>query len=182
MYIYRITNLINGKSYYGRAKSDPMARWKSHKRFGRAPISMAIRRYGPENFRFEIVLDTIEDEATLNLVEKNLIRLHHTRVPCGYNVAEGGESGPGLSGDNHWSRKYPARRARGDRHGSRTHPESILRGERVAGAKLTWKKVGIIRFLIGTTFADIYWSQRKLARRFGVTRRTIIMAATGKTW
>ena len=58
--IYLITCLINGKKYVGQHHMpDPTNRWKQHiytsKRGSRGALHNAIRLYGEENFKFEVL-------------------------------------------------------------------------------------------------------------------------------
>lgn len=60
-YFYRITNLVNGNDYVG-ITVNIQKRFRDHKRDGRKPvtegeslIAKAIRKYGVDNFKFEIV-------------------------------------------------------------------------------------------------------------------------------
>lgn len=96
-FIYKITNKINNKVYIGQTNSIKN-RWKSHKSEaknnrpqGDYPIYHAIRKYGIENFIFEII-----DEC-LNLREANIqetwfIKIYRSLVKeNGYNIHEGGD-------------------------------------------------------------------------------------------
>jgi DNA-binding CsgD family transcriptional regulator len=65
-------------------------------------------------------------------------------------------------------------RLRGDAHPLRINPHLAARGERVGGSRLTETDVGLI-----LSSSD---SQRELARRFGVNRRTISFVLQRKTW
>ena len=59
--IYKITNMINGKCYVGQAVNIKR-RWKKHKEVAfnnkdpgySYPLYQAIRKYGLENFAFEV--------------------------------------------------------------------------------------------------------------------------------
>ena len=99
--LYKITNLINGKSYIGQS-INPEHRFVSH--ISRAkndsdnsPIHSAIKKYGKENFKLEI-LEWSED---YNQREKELIIEYNTLSPNGYNVAKGGEEPPHKYGEEH---------------------------------------------------------------------------------
>lgn len=86
-YIYKVINLINGKYYVGKHKSngfDP-SYYGSGKVF-----KQALRLYGKENFYREILAecDTLED---LNAKERYYITLLQSDN-C-YNIAEGGDGG-----------------------------------------------------------------------------------------
>ena len=65
MLIYKITNLINNKCYIGQTIKTAEQRWKEHQShaFGSHPndqnktLYKAIRKYGLENFTFEVLQD-----------------------------------------------------------------------------------------------------------------------------
>jgi GIY-YIG catalytic domain len=187
--VYLITNLLNGKKYVGQTTANPRKRWNNHCR-GFSLVAYAIRKYGKDNFKFEILLQGVEDQATLNLIEARLIRFYRTGTPNGYNVSPGGDGGGnGLCGDNHWTRRLPFRVARGDRSGPRLHPERykhlrppVRSGEKNNKAKLSVEKVRLIRCLYGKTTNGVYWSQRALARKFGVDQPAVGNVLRRLTW
>ena len=95
-------------------------------------------------------------------------------------------------GDQHWTRKQPWRVARGDQNGARRHPERLPRGEchgaytkpeaRRYGssngrAKLSESEVGEIKALFSAG-----WNRAELARRFGMTWRSIDAITSGRLW
>ena len=94
-YIYRITNLINGKTYIGQHKykdlnDDYMGSGKHLKR--------AQKKYGIENFRKEILIFNVSKKEHIDLLEKTFISSEREKVGpenC-YNITDGGEgrSGP----------------------------------------------------------------------------------------
>jgi group I intron endonuclease len=97
-YIYKITNLINGKCYIGQT-NNPKNRWKTHKyegirnrKQGNFPIYNAMRKYGIDNFSFEIIdeCQTI-DEANLSEIWniRNYLSLINEN---GYNIEFGGNN------------------------------------------------------------------------------------------
>lgn len=99
--LYKITNVVNGKSYIGQSV-DPHHRFIAH--ISRAnndsdnsPIHAAIKKYGKENFELEI-LEWSED---YNTREKELIIEYNTKAPNGYNIANGGEEPPHKYGEDH---------------------------------------------------------------------------------
>lgn len=90
MYIYQITNLINNKIYIGQT-NNITKRWSNHK-CNNDPnmiIARAIRKYGVENFKFEVLLRNLSPEEA-NEKEIELIKIKNSLVPNGYNVATGG--------------------------------------------------------------------------------------------
>jgi GIY-YIG catalytic domain len=165
-----VTNLVNGKRYVGQT-TRVKVRWRQHCQFGTTPLAYAIRKYGVDNFRFEIVLQ-VEDQQSANLVEARLIRKLGTMTPHGYNVCEGGGVGA-------WTRNAP----RGDDHWTRRYPDRRLYGTKNGYHKLTPTQVRVIRFLYHTrNYAGLYWSQPRLARRYSVHQATISDIVRGNSW
>lgn len=94
--IYRITNILNGKIYFGQTKSNPPSlRWNRHKYSAnkgcKVPIHCAIALYGIDSFKFEIecYCDTLDE---LNKKEIELISKNNTFCPNGYNIMKGGDN------------------------------------------------------------------------------------------
>lgn len=95
--IYVITNTVNGKQYVGQTtREDPIVRWKAHVSLargrGKSYICAAIRKYGEEAFRFEVI-SSANDQEHLNFDEALAIVSLGTMAPNGYNLKEGGSSG-----------------------------------------------------------------------------------------
>lgn len=94
--IYKITNLINDKVYIGQS-SDIKRRWKDHCKDAfwkhspcyEYPLYRAIRKYGLDNFSFDIIEEC--DASELNTKEKFYIAQYDS-YKIGYNQTEGGES------------------------------------------------------------------------------------------
>ena len=92
MYIYQITNLINNKIYIGQT-NNITKRWANHKCCN-SPymvIAKAIKKYGVENFKFEVLYRNIPIEQ-IDELEQKIIKEKNCRVPYGYNVSVGGSS------------------------------------------------------------------------------------------
>lgn len=90
-YIYKTTNLINGKIYIGKKESpefDP-----NYKGSG-SVLGKAFKKYGKENFKVEFLFYCFSKEE-LNEEERAVIALFDCRVRNGkgYNVSEGGDWG-----------------------------------------------------------------------------------------
>ena len=92
-YIYKITNLINQHSYIGKTEAlNPEDRWKEHLheatkgRSWHRAIYRAIRKYGKENFSFEVIEETSNPEER----EKYYIQYYDT-YNNGYNETMGGD-------------------------------------------------------------------------------------------
>ena len=89
MYVYRITNKINNKKYIG-ITNNYKRRFSEHKKkFSTSAIHRAIKKYGEENFIFEVVFSELSLEESCEK-EIKLIQLENTLVPNGYNIAKGG--------------------------------------------------------------------------------------------
>lgn len=94
--IYKITNIVNNKVYVGQSV-DITERWKQHqyKAFNcneiayNSAIQAAFRKYGIENFLFE-VLEECEIEE-LDEKEREWISKLNTLSPNGYNILVGGQ-------------------------------------------------------------------------------------------
>jgi len=93
--IYRATNLINGKSYIGFDSNWP-SRMYSHYYISSSNkkqhfhIHHAIKKYGWENFNFEVIYQSQDREHTLNIMEPYFIKEYNT-FDSGYNQTLGGE-------------------------------------------------------------------------------------------
>lgn len=96
MYIYCITNLINGKKYVGQRKKT-VEKSKSYYGSG-VYIKRSIKKYGKDNFKKEI-LEVVDGDSILLLSERERfwIKTLDTMHPNGYNLTEGGDNGYSLS-------------------------------------------------------------------------------------
>lgn len=101
--IYKITNLINGKSYIG-LSTHIEDRWQYHKtpynweREKDKLLYKAIIKYGIKNFIFEVLEECLPEE--LSEKEKYYIEKYDT-YKNGYNMTTGGEDHRGESHPNH---------------------------------------------------------------------------------
>jgi len=102
--IYKITNKINGKCYIGQSV-DIHSRWKKHIRLsnhnrckGFYRIHYALRKYGLDNFTFEIL--EIVNKPFLNDREQYWVTVFQSADQAkGYNLTSGGDSNTELSND-----------------------------------------------------------------------------------
>jgi len=87
MFIYKTTNLVNGKIYIGQSQHDI-----SFDYLGSGVLfTKAIKKYGKKNFKREILEDGIVDIKTLNDREIYWIEYFHaTDINIGYNISIGG--------------------------------------------------------------------------------------------
>lgn len=88
--IYKITNNINGKIYIGQSRNIE-SRWQQHQEPARnSLISRAIKKYGVDNFTFEVI-----EECTIEELDKREIYWidYYKSFDNGYNLTRGGEKG-----------------------------------------------------------------------------------------
>ena len=94
-YIYKITNLVNGKIYIGQHKSQVFDR--DYHGSGKL-IRRAFKKYGIENFKVEL-LKWCETRSDINKYEKIYIHIYHSNnLAVGYNISKGGDGGDTFSG------------------------------------------------------------------------------------
>jgi group I intron endonuclease len=94
-YLYRITDTLSNKIYIGQSNKE-IERWRQHKYYARQEepiqyISRAMKKYGVENFTYEVIAccRTQEDADEL---ETQLIKQYDSQnKEHGYNIAPGGE-------------------------------------------------------------------------------------------
>ena len=94
--VYKITNLINGKSYIGITQRDPQIRFNEHFSNKKELLYKAKEKYEKENFQLEIIEDNIPKEK-IDEKERYYIKLYNTLVPNGYNLSIGGISNKSIS-------------------------------------------------------------------------------------
>jgi beta-1,4-mannosyl-glycoprotein beta-1,4-N-acetylglucosaminyltransferase len=90
MFIYKTTNLVNGKIYIGQCKR----RVGADRYIGSGKLLQgAIKKYGRINFVREIIEDGISDPKTLDEREIYWIQFFDsTNADIGYNISKGGSS------------------------------------------------------------------------------------------
>jgi group I intron endonuclease len=95
--IYKITNLISKKIYIGESKEkNPYTRWNQHvktiaKNQGCPALRDAVKKYGIDNFKFEIILFCFDEDRFK--YEIDYIKRFNSLVPNGYNICKGGYGG-----------------------------------------------------------------------------------------
>lgn len=94
-YIYKITNLINNKIYIGQTKN-PDHRWRQHKNKAKNEkpdmvICQAMKKYGIDNFIYEIIA-CCKTQEDIDFTEELIIKqLDSCNSEKGYNIATGGK-------------------------------------------------------------------------------------------
>ncbi len=102
MVIYRATNIITGQCYIGQSVNFP-DRKRVHirralKNEDNWVFHRAIRKYGADNFKWEIIYEC-KDKLILNVMETMKIIVNHSHISeGGYNMTWGGD---GTSGYKH---------------------------------------------------------------------------------
>lgn len=100
-YIYTIVNAVNGKIYVGyTSRKDPAWRWDVHVRDSKIlnrPLYNAMRKYGIENFVFDVIYCSLEGDHTLSVMENHFIKEYHSHISekKGYNITWGGQANTG---------------------------------------------------------------------------------------
>lgn len=97
--IYCFTNKKNGKKYIGQT-INPEQRFNAHKSAVynennseyNSPLHRAMRKYGFENFLYEILAKDINNIELLNQLEINYIQQFNCQIPNGYNIEPGGKN------------------------------------------------------------------------------------------
>lgn len=90
--IYKITNLINGKTYIGQHKYKKL----NDNYMGSGKIlKQAQAKYGIENFKKDILVFDIVRRDFINLLEKEYIKFYRSIGQAEYNITDGGEGGNG---------------------------------------------------------------------------------------
>ena len=90
MFVYLITNTINGMRYVGQTTTSLEERFRLHKILNNCRyLHAALEKYGVDNFIIELICEppTIE---LMNEFEAEYIIRYNTLVPNGYNLTEGG--------------------------------------------------------------------------------------------
>lgn len=88
VYIYTSPS---GKSYIGQTWNEEQRKIE-HKKPGNKCIAFkdAIKKYGYETFKYEILHKNISNQFELDIIEESEIKNRNTISPFGYNLMEGG--------------------------------------------------------------------------------------------
>lgn len=93
--IYIIKNTINNKVYIGQTIQDVKRRFNQHLQLktvsSKQLIFKAVKKYGKENFYYEVLAENIDNYEEMNLLEENFIETHGSVYPGGYNLCPGGQ-------------------------------------------------------------------------------------------
>lgn len=106
--IYCYTNIVNGKKYIGQTV-DQKHRKSQHKSSAfnensseyNSPLHRSFRKYGYENFEYDILAKDIDDLDILNYLQIYYIKKFNTQIPNGYNIEQGGANAPKPKTEQH---------------------------------------------------------------------------------
>jgi group I intron endonuclease len=84
-YIYKITNLLNGKSYVGQKLTDKDPLTDNYMGSG-LYVKRSIKKHGLNNFKKEILIDELTSQFGANIFEEYFIKKEDTLSPNGYNL------------------------------------------------------------------------------------------------
>lgn len=98
--IYKITNLVNNKFYIGLTSKTLDVRFNGHCNNKNSKVNKncllhkALRKYGIDNFKKEVLIEGDFNKKLLGELEKHYIRLYNSYIgtnKLGYNLTTGGE-------------------------------------------------------------------------------------------
>lgn len=95
--IYKVTNKVNGKIYIGFDSNWPVRKYQHKSRAKKNSsyrLHMAIRKYGWENFDWEVIYQSYDCLHTLKIMEPYFITEYNS-FARGYNMTTGGDGTPG---------------------------------------------------------------------------------------
>jgi group I intron endonuclease len=139
VFVYKATNLANGKAYIGVTRGCWKARWARHltdAADGRPyALHLAIRKHGAGSFLVEALYEA-SSLAELAACERGVIAEYGTLAPRGYNLTSGGDGCFAVSPTTR-ARMRAAFRARMERPGEYA---KLLAGVRRGHLKLAGRK------------------------------------------
>jgi len=189
MYIYRIINKINNKTYIGQTVKELRERFSQHCNDSSncTLLKKAIKKYGKENFEIKLIQEVYEP-ARLDEFEHYYIRELNTLAPNGYNLTTGGAaprhseitkqkmSETRKGKHPHWateaSRSLEARAKRAESHRGKKASEKTIIKMKASANKLCKA--------IKDQNGKIYRSTGDAAKELNLSRGNICMILSGK--
>ncbi len=181
--IYACHNTNNNKLYIGQTKSSLEKRWKKHLRDAAhldGRFQRALRKYDSNVWKLE-VLEVVHSRLEANKREKHWISTHDTQNPDkGYNMSSGGEGCDAPKSADHRAKIGAALRGRKFSDATRSNMSknhADVSGEKNPSATLDAEQVLIIQSELERGV-----SKSELAKRFNVSRSTIVNVWYGRHW
>jgi len=138
--VYLIRNKINGKKYIGQTiQKNPSLRWRYHiKYYPKNPslIQKAIRKYGVDNFDFEVLVYCSEQQS-LNQLEDFFIEKYDALAPKGYTCL-GSKDRTNVVSDQMRKKVSDANKGRPSWIKGKKMPESAVLNMRIAAKTRDW--------------------------------------------
>ena len=181
--------MINGKYYVGKTKRGLLQRWNEHINpdpKGMFPIHYAIKKYGVENFKLEVILYASSKEQLDQAEKLWIISLDSCNPEVGYNMRYGGNDGtfPLLTRQKmaagHTGKKHSlaTRKAIADSHtGRHQTPEHTENNRKARIGKYKYITNGVDNKLISTSvlIPECWYAGRTLSKetrfKIGATKR-----------
>ena len=101
--VYVITCKLDGKQYVGQTIKTVEERFKEHARYKKSLIGKTIRKYGKENFRYDVI-KSCESKMELDKWEMFFIVALNSKKTNGYNLTDGGDGIVGCTDETRASR------------------------------------------------------------------------------
>ncbi|QIW89883.1 homing endonuclease [Bacillus phage Izhevsk] len=191
MIIYKVTNLTNNKIYIGKTKNLSYRKY-THKcqaltRDSNTYFHKAIRKYGWENFKWEVIDETETDEE-LNEKESYWIEKYNSNIQTvGYNMSNGGEGNAligelnpmyGKSHSDETKRKM-SEKMKGKTHSSEAKKKigEAKQGENHPLSVLTEDDVREIKKMLNNGC-----KQKEIMEKFNIKQPTVSAIKTGRIW
>lgn len=169
-FIYKTTNLVNGKMYIGKRHFDEQGKWKEYIGSGTI-LKRAIAKYGKDNFQKEI-LQICKNENELISAEIDWISFYDAaNSDMFYNIASGGNGGNTIAGYNqNQLDEYRKRK-------SLIHKLSAARGENSGNAVITENEaLEIIQLLLDSKYDD------EIAELYNISISSVQDIRHHRTW
>lgn len=162
MVIYKVTNILDGKSYIGQTINTAEARWKRHQQDALSRqldthFARAIRKYGVDNFKLEVI-DTAECQEELTNKEIFWIKFYNS-IEEGYNETTAKE------------------KCGGNTYKSKTEEELKIIGEKISKTKIGSLNVNAVPVKcrsIKTGEEHFFESQADMQKFFNATNHIFI--------
>lgn len=123
-HIYLVTNNLNGKQYVGQTVTHDNC--VGHGKM----VKQAYKKYGKQNFEYQVVRSNVPDPNTLNYLEKFWIGVMGCRIPNGYNIEHGGRRSGKIADE---TRAALSAKSKGNKYRlGIPHPESTIQAMREA--------------------------------------------------